>query len=256
MAAHFADEEEIGDIEYDAPVFDLCFHPTHSLVAAALISGQVLVHEYSTAGNTLHFQSQHHQESCRCIEFSQDGAYIFTASADCSVQCVDIQTGVVVSALFSAHSTGINAMTTVPSMGLLATGDDNGCVKLWDLRQQSCVLSVQRHEDYISDLVVVADKNTILASSGDGSITATNWKKGEKGIKQSDNIDEDILCLALLQGSREVMCGTQEGILYGFKVSTFFFSLQISSVVKRSKRSQDTPIFLRPVSMGTGRRLI
>eukprot|EP00042_Codosiga_hollandica_P042677 m.395021 g.395021 ORF g.395021 m.395021 type:complete len:152 (+) comp56382_c1_seq4:182-637(+) len=44
MAAHFADEEEIGDIEYDAPVFDLCFHPTHSLVAAALISGQVLVY--------------------------------------------------------------------------------------------------------------------------------------------------------------------------------------------------------------------
>jgi len=46
---------------------------------------------------------------------------------------------------------------------LVATGDEEGGVKLWDLRQTKQLFSWKENDDYISELAIVPEKNTILA---------------------------------------------------------------------------------------------
>lgn len=46
---------------------------------------------------------------------------------------------------------------------LVATGDEEGGVKLWDLRQTKQLFSWQENDDFISELAIVPNKNMILA---------------------------------------------------------------------------------------------
>jgi WD40 repeat protein len=47
---------------------------------------------------------------------------------------------------------------------LLATGDEEGCVKLWDLRQSKELFSWEENEDFISELLLCPENNAVLAS--------------------------------------------------------------------------------------------
>jgi len=47
---------------------------------------------------------------------------------------------------------------------MLLTGDDDGSVKLWDLRTRACVQCWSENEDFISDFAIAEDKNIALAT--------------------------------------------------------------------------------------------
>ena len=48
---------------------------------------------------------------------------------------------------------------------LIASGDDNGCVKIWDYRRKTASLDAKEDcSDYISDLAVSKDKKVLLAT--------------------------------------------------------------------------------------------
>jgi WD40 repeat protein len=56
--------------------------------------------------------------------------------------------------LQDAHSEAINAIMHLEDSHIVATGDDNGVVKVWDLRQahkgtKSCVVKFKEHEGSI-----------------------------------------------------------------------------------------------------------
>ena len=63
-------------------------------------------------------------------------------------------------------SAAVNTMMLVDtgSASLLVSGDDDGTIKLWDVRQQSSVGEYKHHGDFISGLTSVEDKKLILAS--------------------------------------------------------------------------------------------
>jgi WD40 repeat protein len=48
-----------------------------------------------------------------------------------------------------AHEVGINSLLPV-SESVVASGDDDGCVKLWDSRQKPAAAEFSSHTDYIS----------------------------------------------------------------------------------------------------------
>lgn len=130
-------------------------------------------------------------------------------------------------------------MITVPGLGMVATGDDEGCVKLWDLRQQAVVMEFSDHTDFISDLAVVPHKKTLLATrlvlflrtteveirvgivtpslppSGDGTLSVMNWKR--KTRKDSIPLEDEPLSVVVMKDNTTVVCGTQEGTLAMYK---------------------------------------
>lgn len=153
----------------------------------------------------------HHKKACRALAFSKDGLYLFTASKDKSLQAVDMNTGGVAHAVNKAHKSPVYCMK-VMNENLLATGDDDGCVKFWDTRQASNILTVTDNEDFISDMACDAENRTLLATSGDGTLSVFNVRR-QKIEERSDNMESELLSLAIVKGGRKVVCGTGDGIL-------------------------------------------
>ncbi|XP_058947791.2 WD repeat-containing protein 55-like [Pocillopora verrucosa] len=200
------------DISFDNQVFDLSFHPNRDVIAAGEIDGRVTVHSYSVSEeNHLLLELHHHKKACRALTFSLDGLYLYTGSKDKSLQAVDMNSGAVAHSIVKAHNSPVYCMKVITD-SLLATGDDDGCVKFWDTRQTSCVMTVADNQDFISDMDCDAEKRTLLAASGDGSLSVFNIRR-QKIEQQSDNMESELLSVAVVKSGRKVVCGTGDGIL-------------------------------------------
>ena len=75
---------------------------------------------------------EYHKESVRGIDFSPDGNMIYTASADKSIAV--ITNGNMAGQIEDAHPEAIHSLIHLDGGNLLATGDDDGLIRIWDLR--------------------------------------------------------------------------------------------------------------------------
>lgn len=201
-----------ADISFKSQVFDMSFHPSKDIIAAGEIEGNVTVYSYSISEeNHVLLDLRHHKKACRALSFSPDGLHLFTASKDKSLQAVDMNTGGIAHSVKKAHNSPVYCMKVI-SNSLLATGDDNGCVKIWDGRRAACVLTVEDNEDFISDMACDAENTTLLVTSGDGTLSVLNIRR-QSVQERSDHLDGELLSVAVVKGGRKVVCGSGNGIL-------------------------------------------
>eukprot|EP00727_Mastigamoeba_balamuthi_P000022 m51a1_g10016 putative wd g-beta repeat-containing protein (490) ;mRNA; f:65857-67660 len=194
--------------------FDIAFHPHDNIVAVSLISGAVRIYRFTGEGNELLHGKKVHAESCRAISFNHEGDLLFTASRDKSVRVVDVETGSLCFSLPDAHPDPINAMTT--HGGMIFTGDDEGRIRVWDVRQKKMLFDWHEHHDYITNFLYRPGPRMLVAAGADGCLSAWNIRKGDvDGI--SANLDDEVLSLDYVAGSREVVCGTQSGRFHAFE---------------------------------------
>ncbi|KAJ3032106.1 WD domain repeat-containing protein 55 [Rhizophlyctis rosea] len=172
-------------------------------------------HNYTSAPASKHlFTSNHHKESCRALEFSADGEVLYTASSDKSLQVVNVSTGKVVLKKAKAHSDALNSLMTINET-LVASGDDAGCVKLWDTRQRKVAMKYKENVDFIADMDFVSDKRTLLVAGGDGCLSAFDIRKS-KPLGVSANQEDELLSIAVVRNTTKVAVGTQSGTLLFF----------------------------------------
>eukprot|EP00164_Ancoracysta_twista_P003170 GFYU01004227.1.p1 GENE.GFYU01004227.1~~GFYU01004227.1.p1 ORF type:complete len:368 (-),score=123.74 GFYU01004227.1:22-1125(-) len=209
------DSEAPPAITFPEQVFDLCFHPSADVVAAGLITGQVGMFQYGEVGNTCLYSFDNHRESCRATAFSPSGSFLITSSSDKSIAAIDVHSGNLVKKMDKAHDNPINSMLTFGEH-FMASGDDEGCVKLWDFRQQNCVLNFKENEDFISDMVVNNEQTTLLTPSGDGTLAVLDLRKG-KLLAASDNMEDELLSVVLLKHEQRAVIGSQDGLLSVWK---------------------------------------
>lgn len=74
----------------------------------------------------------YHTESCRQVVFSPDGNVLYTSSSDGSIGV--ISNGKLEGRLANAHPVPINSLMHIENNVILASGDDDGLIKIWDLR--------------------------------------------------------------------------------------------------------------------------
>jgi WD repeat-containing protein 55 len=209
------------------------FHPFADVVAAGLIDGHVNVYKYntichgeenSTTELLLHL-SHHAGSSCRGIEFDLHGQKLFTISSDHSWVCIDA-TGAVISTHQNAHLAPLNKCLVIDE-NTFVTGDDNGCVKLWDIRSNQETMTFHRQEDFITSFCYHADSSTLLCTSGDSTLCTYDTRKkipkndssvsGSGGaIQVSDEQESELTCVTVLKSGKKVVCGTQKGVLLTF----------------------------------------
>jgi len=113
-----------------------------------------------------------------------------------------------------AHNSPINCLCIVDNC-VLATGDDDGYVKLWDYRQKKPLAEFHDCDDYISDLTCANDRRTLLTTSGEGTLTVYNVRKKKLQI-QSELMDSDLTACRIIKDGTKVVCSTMEGVLYFF----------------------------------------
>lgn len=163
------------DINIDDYVVDLSFHPEEDILAAATMSGDAIIYRYSVDENVLASTLELHVKAIRDIEFSDDGKILFSASKDRSILLTDLQTEKFIRNYEKAHEQPVCKMHILDE-NLFATGDDDGTIKLWDIRDKSPqpIFSLKEVDDYITALITNDAKKYLVATSGDGYLTAIN----------------------------------------------------------------------------------
>ncbi|KAI8074757.1 carbonic anhydrase [Gongronella butleri] len=199
-------------ISFTDPVFDFGFHPSNNLVVAGLITG--FIHCYQ--GNELKWATRLSKKSCRGVEFHQDGAVVLTISRDKAIRSVDTASGRILLNIPKAHKYPINRIHAL-NQHLIATGDDEGVIKLWDMRDRPNITQqCHGHDDFISDFLFVEKTHQLIASGGDGCLSVLDVRKLDKAVRTTDALDDELLCLGSVQDQTQVVAGSQSGALYFF----------------------------------------
>ncbi|KAH7106866.1 WD40 repeat-like protein [Auriculariales sp. MPI-PUGE-AT-0066] len=202
------------DIAVGNQVFDVAFHPSDDVVLAGLLTGQVTATKYNPDGeHTPLWDIRPTKRSCRGLAFSYDGARIYSVSKDRAIHVLDPNLGTVLEAKLAAHESPINRVAlAMPNM--LATGDDDGIIKLWDTRNLSEIREYKQHFDFISDFLWLEDKKHLVATSGDGTLSVMDVRASKtEPFAQSEDQEDELLSIVPIKGGQKVVVGTQLGIL-------------------------------------------
>ncbi|XP_059847784.1 WD repeat-containing protein 55 isoform X1 [Hypanus sabinus] len=223
------------DITFSAIVNTIAFHPARDIIAAGDVDGDVFVVSYSCeeSGNQELWSSGHHLKSCRKVAFSHNGEELVTVSKDKSIHILNVESGKMVTRIPKAHSVAINSLKLIDE-NLFATGDDDGLLKVWDLRKKTSFMEMKNHDDYISDITIDQNKKILLTTSGDGTMCVFNIKRRRFEL-QSEFQDGDLTSLAIMKRGSKVMCSSSEGMIYlfnwdGFGATSDRFSVQRESI--------------------------
>eukprot|EP00057_Strongylocentrotus_purpuratus_P003868 XP_003727551.1 PREDICTED: WD repeat-containing protein 55 isoform X3 [Strongylocentrotus purpuratus] len=207
-------------ITCDESVMSLQFHPKGNMLATGLMDGSITMYSYSAEepNEELMFEEVH-KKACRALAFSEDGKSIFSVSKDKSVRKLDIASATVELSLEKAHEVPIYCLAVIDE-NMVATGDDDGYLKVWDLRTQKAIMEMKENEEFISSLVVGKDKKILLATSGDGTMSAFNVRRRRFDL-QSEHVNSELLCASLVKKGQKVVCGASDGALNIFNWNEF-----------------------------------
>jgi len=214
------EEEPSGsiDIPVGNQVFDLAFHPGEDVIYAGLLTGEVKAFKYHDDGSYEQaFSVRPTKRSCRGLATNADGSRLYGVTKDKSIEIIDTTTGKVVESKAGAHEDALNrVLSTLPYQ--LATGDDEGVVRLWDTRTLSSTAApthtFEHHSDFISDFLWLEDKKHLVVTSGDGTLSVIDVRsKKTEPFAQSEDQEDELLSVVAIKGGTKLAVGTQLGIL-------------------------------------------
>ena len=233
--------------------FDVGFHPNSQIFVAGLITGEVEIWERDAARDAARKLKtvRCHDAACRTLAFVNDGALLLTGSSDRSILATDVATSKPLARLTNAHKAAVNRIISIDAH-TIASGDDDGVVKVWDTRQQTACGQFAPFVDFVSDMAHVpmgagagetapgvsavdpaapgtsaagaaagaasaaaAHPGTLVATSGDGTVghlCLRSWK----ALGQSDTLDDELLSVCVMKRGKKALAGSQMGVLHVF----------------------------------------
>lgn len=216
-------------------ITDICFHPKVDTVGVASITGDVFLYTYNNEETNLVSTIESHLKACRDIEFSEDGLLLFSAGKDLCIAITDVETKKLTRFYEEAHEQPIYTMTII-NEHTFATGDDDGVVKLWDLRQKSNdpICSIKKVDDYISAMITNRDAKYLVCASGEGCLTTLNIPERKMHL-QSEEYDEELTCLGLFKMESKLLVTTSKGKMYIYNWGEFgLHSDEFPSITKKA----------------------
>ncbi|XP_014215877.1 WD repeat-containing protein 55 homolog isoform X2 [Copidosoma floridanum] len=223
------------EIEVEDTVADICFHPRNNIIALASLTGDVLIYKYNIEENQLLSTLELHDKACRKVNFNEDGTILYSAGKDCNIMLSDVGTQKLVRFYENAHDNPIYSMTVLDN-NCFATGDDEGTVRLWDLRQRDDkpIFSLKEMEDYVSAMITDAEKKFLVCTSGDGTLTTLNIRAKKMHVRTED-YPQELTCLGLFKHGRKILVGGNKGNLFLFNWGEFgLHTDEIPSLTKQA----------------------
>ncbi|KAK2712569.1 WD repeat-containing protein 55 homolog [Artemia franciscana] len=207
----------------------ISFHPYKEVIAVGDMDGTVLIHKYSNEENQLLYALKNHgKRSVRCVEFSDEGNYLISACRGQKIVLVDSSTAKPKAIVKEAHESSIYCIKSI-NENMFASGDDDGFIKLWDVREKSfkAVCEWKDMDEFVTCIAVDEDERTLLATSGEGTLTAFNLRQ-RKMKMQSEVYESEMNSVAFVREGSKVLAGSGNGMIsifnrdeYGYHSDTF-----------------------------------
>uniref|UniRef100_A0A2A4K3F4 WD repeat-containing protein 55 homolog n=1 Tax=Heliothis virescens TaxID=7102 RepID=A0A2A4K3F4_HELVI len=200
-------------------IVDISLHPSKNLIAVANIVGDVLLYEYNNDETKLINTLELHLKACRDIEFDDEGTTLFSTAKDKSIMVTDVESGKLKRCYENAHDEPVYRLLNL-DRDKIVTGDDEGTVKLWDLRKPDPVFSIKIGEETVSDMITNDAQKYLVCASGDGILTSIDLK-GSKIYTTSEEYDAELTCLGLFRSDTKLLVASSTGKLYLFNWKEF-----------------------------------
>ena len=179
----------------------------------------------------------------RAVEVVDSGRGLCAGMHNASLCLVDIETGSLIRCMrpdFSGDvdpkEHGVSRVLCLEDMfgngHVIATGDDSGTVALWDARcseraggdsasaSRDCFVDLSPHDDYVSDMMIVPGKKSLLTTSGDGTLCLIDVRMKHGGgyamkvkHRSEEDADDELLSVDIVRSGQKVVCGTTSGVL-------------------------------------------
>jgi WD repeat-containing protein 55 len=153
----------------------------------------------------------HQKTSCRALTFSNDGARLYSGASDGSLHVTNTE-GKLLLRKKLAHEEAINVVQCL-SENLVASACDAGMVKVWDVRSRKCTTKFES-ADYISDLLHVDVKQTLISVSGGGSLCAFDLRAHKAVVSECQ--DDELTSITSVRDHKKIVVGTSSGTLLLF----------------------------------------
>ncbi|KFD51635.1 hypothetical protein M514_07514 [Trichuris suis] len=168
------------------------------------------------------------KQAVRGVCFHPDGQSVFAITRNRALCQRDTESGRKMRCIRMAHRRAPYALHAM-SETMLATGDERGECSIWDWRcSHPRVAHFTECADFISDFASDVDRNILLLTSGDATLTAVDLRTLRPFI-QSPEMHSDLLSIAIVFEGRRVACGGATGYLEVFKWNEF------DTLVERAK---------------------
>jgi len=123
-----------------------------------------------------------------------------------------------------AHKVAVNRVLHLENSHVIATGDDDGVVKVWDLRLatsgKACVMELKDHEGTVTDMTYKESEKMLLTSANDGTLGVFDMRTS-KLYAMSDSFGEDQTGVVLMKNGKKVVTSSSEGVINLFSWDWF-----------------------------------
>nr|XP_018910185.1 PREDICTED: WD repeat-containing protein 55 homolog [Bemisia tabaci] len=238
--------ERPPDVTVEELITDISFHPAADIIATGNNAGDIILYKYSTESVDVVKTYEIHTKACRAVEFNADGDTIFSASKDKSISLTDSESGKLKQLYEKAHEDEIYCLSVLRE-NIIATGDQSGVLKVWDIRTKSELFSIKELDDYISSIKGKEDSNIIAYTSGEGVVTAVNFNT-KKLDCQTNAIEAELTCSGLFRNETKYVVGSSLGVLYIYDWGNFEEHTDILNPSCEKKKTGPSISCLLPIS--------
>lgn len=111
-----------------------------------------------------------HSKTVTSVKFSPTGSLVASASADGSISVCNVDTKATKTITESSQTPGINQLKWLNSDSHVVTASEDKQVKVFDVEQGKCILSLPGHRSSVFTVSVHPDINLVLSGSYDECI--------------------------------------------------------------------------------------
>ena len=170
--------------------------------------------DLETNNVVLDLKRHHKGSSVRKVRFASDQLLVTAAK---TLKLLDLNSGQVIRKIDN-DGQKIYSLLVIDNY-LLCCGDDNGCFKVWDYRVDRGIhMEAYECDQYISDLDTDDNKRVVLATSGEGTLSAFNIR-AKRMDHQSELFDAGFQSVRYMQSKGKVVVGAEDGAINIFNVN-------------------------------------
>ncbi|MEM8642147.1 MAG: AAA-like domain-containing protein [Cyanobacteria bacterium P01_G01_bin.54] len=195
--------ENLATLESGSTVWDVAFSPDDQTVAIALRNGKIQLWQKNSSGE---FQDPPdelvgHQADVRAVNFSLDGQFLVSASADQTLKLWRLADNTLLQTL-TGHQAGVYAATFSPDGQGIASGSADRTLRLWQTNG-SLQKTIVAHRGNVSDVVFSSDGKRIFTASRDR--TAKIWNRQGQLLRSLPNTELELMDMALSADDQTLM---------------------------------------------------